>query len=303
MTGAHGAMPRSDVRCLPGWRDDGLVLALEAFDRSRPAGWPAPTGQARAFFEANFTPRASQSGLVTGYYEPEISGSRERSPAFPVPLHGMPQDWDGIAPWHTRAEIVAGDLLVGQEIVWVESPLEAFLAQVQGSVRVRLQDGRTVRLGYAGKNGHPYRSIAAELVRRGEVPADAMSVAAIRAWCAAQPEKVSDLLAVNPSYVFFRSLDLRPTDGPISTVGCPLTPLRSVAIDPTHVPLGAPVWIETDGPEGLRRLMIAQDTGSAILGAGRCDVYFGSGDAAGERAGRMAEQGRVTVLVPRDRSE
>jgi membrane-bound lytic murein transglycosylase A len=189
-------------------------------------------------------------------------------------------------------------VLSGQELVWLENPVDAYFAHVQGSVRVRLDDGGTLRLGVAARNGHPYRSIGAELIRMGDVPEAEMSACAIRRWCAANPKRMQALFNHNPSYIFFRILDLPEDSGPIGSAGVPLTPLRSLAVDPAHVPLGSPVWVESFGPERLSMLMIAQDTGSAITGPGRGDVFFGSGAAAGERAGRMKERCRLTVLLP-----
>ena len=300
--GAGRAMRLPMFDAPEGWADDDHAEALEAYLKSPPEGWPIPAvGAARDFFEQAFAPVAPvpAAALLTGYYEPELEGALARSDRFAVPLHASPPGWSEGRPWHSRAEIMAGDLLAGHEIVWLETPIEAFLAQVQGSVRVRLAKGGTLRLGFAGKNGHPYRSIGAELVRRGAVSQDAISAQAIRAWCRDNPGGVTGLLSHNPSYVFFRQLDLPDAAGPVGAAGCALYPLRSLAVDPAHIPLGAPVWVESHGTERLRRLMIAQDTGSAIKGPGRGDVFFGSGSGAGERAGRMREPGRLTVLLPR----
>lgn len=289
---------------LPGWAEADFAGPAAAYALTADlagSGWPVFDGtDARAFFGGSFEPAgAAQEGLLTGYYEPEVEGSRTPDARFGHALYGPPP---GLRPgdiWADRAEIEDRGLLAGLELVWLDSAIEAFLAQVQGSVRVRLRDGGTVRLGYAGKNGHPYRSIGRELSARGEAPPAGMTTGAIRDWCARNPGEVQGLLRTNPSFVFFRVLDLPAGSGPPGAMGRPVTPLCTLAVDPAHVPLGAPVWVESFGPERLCRLMIAQDTGSAIRGPGRGDVFFGTGAAAGERAGRMAEPGRLTVLRPR----
>lgn len=291
------AARRLAFRALSGWAADDHAAALAVYGASAaplPPEWPRPDGTApRAFFEARFTPVliGSEPALVTGYYEPEVAGAPARDDVFCHPLHALPPGGCRFS----RAEVVAGDLLAGRELVWLDSAVEAFLAQVQGSVRVRLPDGALRRFGFAGKNGHPYRSIGAELIRRGEVAAEAMSAAAIRDWCARHPGAIADLLNHNPSYVFFRPLDLPEDAGPLGAMGLPLAPGRSIAVDPAHVPLGAPVWLEAGA---LRALTVAQDTGSAITGAGRADLFCGSGCEAGERAGAMRLSGRLVVLFP-----
>lgn len=286
---------------LTGWPDDDHGAALTAYLATAdllPDGWPrGETGDARGFFERNFQTRAvDEPALLTGYYEPELDGALHPDGRFRFALFGPPPGLDDSRPWFSRAEIEAGNLLAGQELVWLDSALEAFLAQVQGSVRVRLAGGQVLRLGFAGKNGHPYTSIGKELIRRGELAPDKASVAAIRDWAARNPGLLPGLLRVNESFVFFRRLDLPADSGPIGTLGRPVTALRSIAVDPYHVPLGAPVWVEW---QGEARLMIAQDTGSAIKGAGRGDIFFGSGAAAGVAAGALKAEGRMTVLLPK----
>ncbi|MFN6951746.1 MAG: murein transglycosylase A [Albidovulum sp.] len=289
---------------LSGWTADDHAAALGAYAATSDLldeDWPRAGGtSARAFFERNFTPvlLGDPPALLTGYYEPEVEGVLSPIGDFRHPLHAMPDDI-GDAPWFVRSEILGSDLLAGKELVWLSSAIEAFLAQVQGSVRVRLPDGSVRRFGFAGRNGHPYRSIGAELVRRGEISESAMSAEAIRAWCATHPESVAELLNHNPSYVFFRPLDLSEDSGPPGATGRPVTPGRSLAVDPEHIPLGAPVWVEADG---IRSLMIAQDTGSAIRGPQRGDIFCGSGEAAGRRAGSMRLRGRMVVLLPHARA-
>lgn len=285
---------------LPGWARDDAEVALSTYLNSVGAagpGWPTPLPgeDARHFFETAFRLSAPERapGLLTGYYEPEIAASLERDQRFRWPLHACPP---GLAPgelWHDRATIEDGNLLAGHEIAWVSDPLEAFLAQVQGSVRLRLADGGLVRLGYAGRNGHPYRSIGAELVARGVATAETMTLDHIRDWATRHPDDLPGLLRCNPSYVFFRVLDLAPEAGPVGAMGRPLVAQRSLAADPDLIPPGAPVWVSA-----VERLMIAQDRGSAIRGPNRGDVFCGSGPAAGQIAGRLRLHGYLRPLLP-----
>lgn len=284
---------------LRGWAADNHSDALAAYSVTvdlLDERWPRPVpGAARDFFEANFTPVliGDPPAILTGYYEPEIPGALAPDEMFRHPLHMPPADL-GDVPWYSRAEIAAGNLLRGRELIWLSSALEVFLAQVQGSVCVRLTDGTSRRFGFAKGNGHPYRSIGAELVRRGEISEDAMSIPAIREWCAAHPDDVADLLNHNPSYVFFRQIESE-AGGPIGAMGCPVTRGRSLAVDPDCIPLGAPVWVEA---AGVRTLTVAQDTGSAIRGPQRGDLFCGSGAEAGARAGTMRLAGRLVTLLP-----
>jgi membrane-bound lytic murein transglycosylase A len=284
---------------LPGWEDDDHAAALAAFSVTADlAGGPLPKPgtDPRAFFETHFEPLelTPQGAHFTGYYEPELPGSRQPSARFSHALYTIPAGIEPETPWFSRAEITAGNLLAGQELVYLETAIEAFLAQVQGSLRVRLEDGSSLRLGFAGKNGHPYRSIGKELVARGIAPAAEMTPERIRLWCAENPGAVPELLNTNPSFVFFRLLDLPETAGPPGAMGRPVSPGRSLAIDPDFVPLGSPVWIES--PRIGARLVVAQDIGSAIRGLGRGDLFFGSGPDAGRHAGALNEAGRMVVL-------
>ena len=278
---------------IPGWAAEDHAAAFAVWHLTAPDAAAAP--DARRFFETAFDtePRPCH---CTGYYEPELSGRLIPDARFRHPLHALPPDLPTDRPWFSRAEIAAGDLLAGRELVWLDSAIEGFLAQVQGSVRVRVDNGTVLRLGYAGKNGHPYRSIGQELIQRGEVGQNAMSADAIRDWCAAHPDRVADLLATNPSFVFFRPLDLPETLGPIGASGVPLTPLRSLAADPDHIAPGTPVWVECGSQQAL---FIAQDTGSAIKGPGRIDLFCGSGAAAGRMASGLNAQGTIHVLRPK----
>lgn len=308
-----------DFADLDGWAEDDHAAALQAFrttcEALRGADW-APLcafaqdagrtdAAARQFFELFFRPVVigTPPALFTGYYEPELRGSLTRSPRYAWPLYRKPPELAEGQLWHPRS-VIEGGILRGRglELVWLDDPVEAYFLQVQGSGRVLLPDGRVMRVAYAGKNGHPYRSIGQELIRRGATMAD-VSAQDIKAWVRANPAAGRDLLNMNPSFVFFRQLDDLPADrGPIGAMGRSITPLRSVAIDPEFTPLGAPVWIEKDGREPLRRLMIAQDTGGAIKGPQRADIFYGTGFDAGETAGRVKDGGRMIVLLPIDRA-
>ena len=299
---------------LDGWAEDDHEAALAAFRETCPdlegPNWPGvcalafdlPPGAARAFFEALFRPVVAEDGaaLLTGYYEPELMGSRRRTARFRVPLHRRPPEVPEGRPWLTRREIERGGALRGRglEIAWVEDPVDALFLGIQGSGRVRLEEGGTLRLGYGGFNGHARRSIGAEMVRRGILEPGGASAAAIRGWVREHPRRGRELLRHDPSYVFFREVTgLSDDRGPLGAMLRPVTAGRSAAVDPAHVPLGAPVGGE-DGAEPLRRLMVAQDTGSAIRGPGRADLFYGTGAAAGRRAGRVRDPGRIVMLLP-----
>lgn len=346
-------LPMSWIRAvsfadLPGWRRDDLTLAWPALLqscrglRSQPlwnkvceaaAQLALPdTDTARAYFERHFLPYqvlqsdGLEQGLVTGYYEPQLRGSRYPSMKFPYPLYGPPDDLlvvdlgalypelrnlrlrgrlDGrkVVPYFSRAEIENGQgALRGKELLWVDDPVELFFLQVQGSGRVRLENGDIVRIGYADQNGHPYRSIGKWLIEQGELTLDKASMQGIKDWGRRNPNRLPELLNANPSYVFFRELP-NHLSGPLGALGVPLTAERSIAIDPRAIPLGAPVWLATTRPNSsvaLERLMLAQDTGSAIRGNVRADFFWGYGDDAGRLAGAMKQKGRMWVLLPRD---
>jgi membrane-bound lytic murein transglycosylase A len=191
----------------------------------------------------------------------------------------------------------------GLEIAWVDDPVELFFLQVQGSGRIRYPDGRVIRIGYGGANGHTYRSVGQELVRRGVYQPHQVSAQVIKNWVRRNPFDGEELLNHNDSYVFFREVSEVPDDkGPLGAMNRSITPMRSIAVDPAFTPLGAPVWIEKGGHAPLHRLMIAQDTGSAIKGAQRADVFIGTGDQAGSIAGRIKDSGRMVVLMPIQRA-
>lgn len=284
---------------LPAWAVAQVADVLPAYLRSRPKGWPLPAaGETPAAFLSRFallTPDDGQPALFTGYYEPVLEARLAPEGPFQTPLYALPAD-----PHVPHAAISAGALAgQGLEIAWVKDPVDAFFLQVQGSGRLDLGGGRSLRLGYAGKNGYPYRSLGKEMIARGLIPAEEMSAEAIRSYLAAHPDQVADLLHSNQSFVYFKPLDLAPEDGPIGTAGVPLTGLRSLAVDPAHIPLGALVLLETkiDG-QPVQRLMVAQDTGGVIKGAQRADIYFGTGPQAGLRAGAQQATGRMRVLMP-----
>ncbi len=296
---------------LDGWAQDDHAAAWAVFNETRPhlAGpeWdevPAaePT-DARAWFETWFDPvliEGSAAPLFTGYFEPELEGALHPSPAFPCAIYRAPLDASLRAPWLARREIETTGVLQGSEIAWLADPLEVFFLQVQGSGRIRLPDGQTIRVGFAAKNNHPYRSIGQELVRRGAIPVEALTTDAIRDWAAAHRQDVQEVLWSNPSYVFFREVTEVPADkGPLGFLGASVTPMRTVAVDPAHILLGSPVWIETDAPGPLRRLMVAQDIGGAIKGPQRADIFVGTGPQAGDIAGRINAPGRLIVLRPK----
>lgn len=300
---------------LEGWEDDSHQPALEAFLETcgdlKDPDWIAlcaqarKAGDAKAFFEVFFQPVLIEDGepmLFTGYFEPELSGSPVRTLRYRYPLYSMPQAARDTRPWLTRREIEEGNELEGHEIVWVDDPVELFFLQIQGSGRVRFEDGGGQRVGYGGSNGRPYTSVGARLIERGVFESHQVSARVIQNWVKANPVRGIDLLRENESYVFFRKVDVPEDKGPLGAMNRSITTMRTVAVDPEFTPLGAPVWIEKGGVEPLNRLMIAQDTGSAIKGAQRADVFYGTGDAAGRAAGQVRDRGRMVVLLPIQRA-
>lgn len=305
---------------LDGWADDDHGAALSVFlntcgDLDDP-DWRAlcavaqtyEADAARSFFELFFRPvlvEDGQEALFTGYFEPELDGSRIRTDRYKYPIYKMPPEARAEGPWLSRREILTGQAMTdrGLEIAWVDDPVELFFLQIQGSGRIRLADGGALRVGYGGANGHPYRSVGAELIRQGVLGAHQVSAQMIKAWVRKNPEAGAELLFHNPSYVFFREVTrIAPEFGPLGAMNRSVTTMRSIAADPAYTPLGAPVWVEKDGKEPLRRLMIAQDTGAAIKGAQRADIFFGTGDEAGQTAGRLKDSGRMVLLLPIQRA-
>jgi membrane-bound lytic murein transglycosylase A len=306
-----------DFSDLDGWADDDHAAALEIFlqtcadmedeDWSSLCRVAGAARDARTFFELFFRPvliGGEEPALFTGYFEPELQGSRVRTSRFRYPLYRVPPDL-GDGQWLSRAEIETSGVLAGQglEIAWVDDAVELFFLQVQGSGRIRLTDGSVIRVGYGARNGHEYRSVGREMVRRGIYEPHEVSARVIANWVRRNGEEGRQLLHHNPSYIFFREVDIDdPALGPLGAMNRSITPLRTIAVDPAYTPLGAPVWIETDGAHPMRRLMVAQDTGGAIRGAQRADIFFGFGDEAGEKAGEVRDPGRMIVLLPIERA-
>ncbi len=302
---------------LDGWAEDDHAAALDVFLETcgdlRDRDWQAlcslahEVGDARAFFELFFMPvlvEDDSPALFTGYYEPEMRGSEVPDGRLVAPVYRVPDDLPEEGPWLTRKEIDEGPALKGRglEIAYVD-PVDLFFLQIQGSGRVRLPQGKVIRLGYGAANRQPYSSIGQELVARGVYEPHQVSAAVIRNWIRRNPDEGRALLWTNRSYVFFREVNEVPAErGPLGAMNRSITPLRTVAVDPAYVPLGSPVWIEKTGETPMNRLMVAQDTGSAIKGAQRADIFFGTGRRAGSQAGRIKDGGRMVVLVPIQRA-
>ena len=337
---------------LPGWESDHLEEAWSAFlDSCRAlrfnASWTAPCTAAqtltansaasiRAYFVSNFDPyevvrrtgsERQDTGLITGYFEPLLHGSRSQSAQYTAPLYAPPPDLltidltslypelkgkrvrgrlegNKVIPYYTRGELPTDPSLKGHEIVWIDNAFDAMMLEVQGSGRVRLTDGTVIRLLYADQNGQPYHSIGRYLVSIGALTVPEATIPGIRAWLLAHPERLQEVLDANPSVVFFSEAPLGDPDlGPKGAEGLALTAGRSIAVDATHIPLGTPVFLATTLPDSdapLQRLVIAQDTGGAISGAPRADYFCGSGPQAGELAGKMRQQGSLWMLWPRN---
>jgi len=303
---------------LEGWDADDHAAAFDVFRSTCPdmvdPDWQALCAYAttnpdpRRFFELLFRPVLIEDGqapLFTGYYEPELDGSLSRSEKYRFPVYAMPSEARNSAVWLSRRDILTSGVMDGRglEIAWLADPVELFFLQIQGSGRIKLKEGGSLRVGYGGANGHEYRSIGVEMVRRGIYDAHQVSADVIKNWVRRNPQDGAELLLHNPSYVFFRMVNEVPAEkGPLGAMNRSVTKLRTVAVDPAYVPLGAPVWIEKDGKSPMRRLMIAQDTGSAIKGAQRADVFFGTGAKAGREAGKLRDSGRMYVLMPIQRA-
>ncbi len=351
---------------LEGWLDGDSRNALQAFQRScgalaaKPDDAPlggmnyagsagewreacaaasllssATPESARGFFESEFVPyrlsQGSVEGLFTGYYEPELKGSRTQHDAYQTPLYGVPGDLvnvdlglfrdnlrgqrlvgrvtgNRLVPYPPRAEIVGSGLNQAKPLLYVDDPVDAFFLQIQGSGRVVLDDGSVVRAAYAAQNGQPYTAVGAVLIQRGELMREEVSLQTIRGWMMRHPAEAQQLMNANASYVFFVEQPIGdPTLGANGAEGVALTPEASLAVDLSVHPLGVPLWLESVAPDAdaakpdrkLDNLFIAQDTGGAIRGAIRGDVYWGYGVNAGSIAGRMRSEGRLTVLLPK----
>ena len=332
---------------LPDWQSTDLLPSFSALQQScralkNKANWQAVCSQSETltqtdnnalhqFFENAFSPYqlfnpdGTSLGLITGYYEPKLMGSRVKSKRFRYPLYGVPDDLltidlgdvypqlkgmrlrgrlqgKRVLPYYDRADIEQGKAAVqGRELFWVDNAVELFFLQIQGSGRIELPDGTNVKVGYADQNGQPYASIGKKLVEMGELKLEQASMQGIKQWGEQHPERLPALLAQNPSYVFFRELPDQ-LSAPVGALGVPLTDAYSIAVDPRTIPLGAPVFLSTTYPnttEPLNRLMLAQDTGGAIRGPVRADFFWGYGEQAGTQAGRMKQSGQMWVLFPK----
>ncbi|MFV1997064.1 MAG: murein transglycosylase A [Acidiferrobacterales bacterium] len=335
---------------IKGWADDNqaeawpaLVQSCSRLENSDPT-WrelclearliESPDNEtARAFFETRFVARpliaksGSSEGLITGYYEPLLQGSRKRTDVFRYAVYGRPadllvidlgdlyEDLRGkrvrgrlkgdrrVVPYFSREEIDNGkNPLKGNEIAWVADPVGLFFLHIQGSGRIRFQNGSELAVGYSDQNGHPYFAIGRRLIENGDIPEEKVSMQTIREWLRNNPDEAVDLLNSNPSYVFFAKRD-KDKHGPVGSLGVTLTPERSIAVDRRVVRLGLPVWLDTTLPNSeekipYRRLVFAQDTGGAISGTVRADLFWGNGLRAEENAGRMRQPGSLFVLVP-----
>ncbi len=344
---SRGRLEPAAWQDLPDWGRAPTRGSLEAFARSCAVlethdAWKAVCAGAQtlagaaerdiaSFFELNFDPyRAvnadgTDTGLVTGYYEPLLRGSRNRTARYRFPLYAPPADLltidlspaypdlknrrlrgrlegNRVVPYFSRADIDRDDAPIrGSELVWVDDAVDAFFLEIQGSGQVQLENGERIRVGYADQNGHPFKSLGRWLIDRGEISRERASMQGIKDWVRRNPARAQEALNANPSYVFFRELP-RELPGPLGAQGVPLTPERSIAVDARVMPLGAPVYLATTWPnttDPLNRLMVAQDTGGAIAGGVRADFFWGFGDEAGSLAGRMRQQGRMWVLWPK----
>lgn len=337
---------------LPGWRSDDALAAWPAlistcsvlgaraewqsFCGAVVASSPGDADFVRGFIEQHLQPykvwrvtgrKREKAGLVTGYFEPLIFGSRTRDARYATPLYRRPDDLlvvdlaevipelkgkrvrgriegNKVVPYYSRGQTREAPGLAGHEIVWIDNALDAFMLEVQGSGRVQLNTGETLRLQYADQNGHPYRSIGRYLADQGVMTIDQVNMPAIRNWLAANPQRVNEVLDSNPSVVFFDESPLTdPSIGPRGAQGLPLTAGRSIAVDPRFLPLGAPMFLSTTHPGGgnapMQKLVVAQDTGGAIRGPIRADFFFGFGSEAGALAGMMKYDGEMWVLWPK----
>ncbi len=290
---------------------------------------PSDNAAVRGFLESNFQPfqvsrGEDPEGLFTGYYEAALRGSLTPDQIYSVPLHVRPADLvmvqlgsfsddlkgkriagrvvNGyLQPYENRTQITTGNWPHdSQVLVWVDDPIDAFFLQIQGSGIVELKQGGIMRVGYDGHNGHAYYPIGRELIKMGELSKEEVSMQSIRAWLERHPEQADQLMNTNQSYIFFREIK---GDGPIGGEGVPLTAKRSLAVDKSLLGYGLPIWVDIESPvegyAGLQRLMMAQDTGGAIKGAVRGDVFWGYGPEAEHLAGHMKSQGRYWILLPK----
>jgi membrane-bound lytic murein transglycosylase A len=338
---AYSPYQSSSWQALPNWPGDDLATSFTTWQKScsklKDEPWlklcrdakGVSAQNARQFIESHFTPYqlsnpdGGQTGLITGYYEPIYAGSLQKSASATYPLYAPPKDMisvelaelypelkgkrirgrlvgNKLLPYFDRAEIVKKNV-DAPVLAWLESAMDVQFLQIQGSGRVRLENGKELRIGYADQNGHPYRPVGRWLLEQGELKAADVSMQTIRSWAIANPARVENLLDSNPSYVFFRTLP-PSNEGPIGAQNIPLTAGFSIAVDKKTIPLGSMAFIATDRPDnggGIHRLVAAQDTGGAIRGTVRADFFWGTGDAAGELAGKMKQDGKLWLLWPK----
>ena len=316
---------------LPGWYDDHVAelwpALLRSCDKPAPewaracaqakAASPAGDAAARDWLQQHLMPYrieaadGSTEGLVTGYFEPLVDASRTSRGPYRVPLHLPPPDLATRKPYWTRQQLdtlpAAQSALRGRELAWVADPMDALILQIQGSGRLQLAEAdgsrKLVRMAFAGHNEQPYKSVGKWLIEQGELKTDQVSWPAIKTWAQRNPKRVNELLWSNPRVVFFREEPLLdPSVGPRGAQGVPLTPGRSIAVDPQSIPYGTPVWLDTTEPLAstpLRRAVMAQDTGTAIAGGVRADFFWGWGEQAEQQAGKMKQPVRMWALWPR----
>ncbi len=339
---AYSPYQSSSWQALPNWPGDDLATSFTTWQKScsklKSEPWlklcsdakGVSAQNARQFIESRFTPYqlsnpdGSQTGLITGYYEPIYAGSLQKTTSATYPLYAPPKDMisvelaelypelkgkrvrgrlvgNKLLPYFDRADIVTKSINA-PVLAWLESAMDVQFLQIQGSGRVRLESGKELRIGYADQNGHPYKPVGRWLVEQGELKAADVSMQTIRSWAIANPARVENLLDSNPSYVFFRPLP-PSNEGPIGAQNIPLTAGFSIAVDKKTIPLGSMAFIATDRPDnggGIHRLVAAQDTGGAIRGTVRADFFWGTGNAAGELAGKMKQNGQLWLLWPKD---
>jgi len=327
----------SSWKNLPGWESDSFDDAWSAWQKScqywtksNQAEWQQLCKEsqkinasdkkiAKDFFEKYFQvweirqakdqntySKGSNQGLITGYYEPIIKGSLTRQGVYQTPIYKLPTGWSAspskVRP--PRAELMQSGVLKGMEIAWVEDPVAAAFMQIQGSGKILLENKKILRLAYAGTNNQTFVSFAQWLINQKQLTYAQASMQGISEWAKKNPQRVNEMLNANPRFVFFKVLEssTSPLDGPIGSIGVPLTTGRSIAVDWQSIPRGAPVYISTTDPQttqALQRLVFAQDTGSAIVGGVRADYFWGSGDAAGDKAGKMKQVGRLCAILPK----
>lgn len=346
--GTLAATPTT-VESLPGWSDDDLAGIEIAIQRqcdlvAQPGPWTRLCGEFRSARGVNLKSWVASrfrawpilgadnvdTGLITGYYEPILTGSRSRENDRQMPIYKRPADLlridipnaldpaagtqgsrlrgrlvqDRVLPYHTRADIETKDALKGQELFWIDDPVEAFFLHIQGSGRLRLRDGTTVRVNFSDTNGHAYRPIGRVMIDRGLLPAGGANAPAIKGWLRANPQASTSVMHANPRFVFFREQAEDAIDaGPPGSLTVPLTPMRSIASDPRVIPPGSLVFMQTTHPttnEPLQRLTVSQDTGVAIVGPVRADLFWGNGAEAEKNAGMMAARGKLWLLWPND---